>query len=704
MLFSESEIKCVNSIKNIEGTLDNSYKITIPNVVTNEDQKKVYAIIKKDIDKYKGNIYYSREDEESKNGKIIKKLVKYVYFNDLNYFTNLSLSEGRSFKISENESNLFLSTEKTNDSKQIGRIASIDNEDVVEVRPLSNLADTGFLDGYCYVQFQKAGDLNNFIKDLNKDLDINGVNRAISDKYEQHNFSYEWFIILGLYFFCMLIIVYDILKSYKKIAIKKMLGFTKLDIYTSYLKRVVFIQILAQIIITAILCLTKFQSYNKYVGVFLGTLLLNYIVELILLIFFVSIPFIYINKIKISAMIKNKQPTKEILVFNNVIKIIFIIGFFIVMKFIMQDFSAFTNIYSKSFEKWDEVSNYVVLPEITNATHDFRTYLGSNKSLNDQKQIYIYFNKKGAIMADFSEFTPMVRPMRLKETKYPYESDNVWVNENYLKLNPIYDINGNAVSISENDEREIILVPEKYKKYEKAIIAKNKFWNSGYGNDTFAQNRQIKIIWIKNNQSIFSYNLDVSPNNNNCVTDAFVNIRTENNGGLSDYAIVFGYSGNPFKIKLDSSISVDKNIRPELKKYGYSQYISKISKVNEMVAADSSTVKQKMYLYLGIALLLLIGLILIILQNVFNFFNQYKQYLAIRYLHGYGIFEKYKEYFALMLASWIVISAGLYSFRLVDLYFQIKLSLIIILFELIASIVLILIQEKKNITNVIKGS
>lgn len=144
MLFSESEIQCINSIKNIEGTLDNSYKITIPNLVTNEEQKKVYAVMKKDLDKYKGNIYYSREDEESKNGKTINKEVKYVYFNNLNYFNNLSLSGGRSFKISDNESNLFLSTAKTNDNNQIGRIASIDNEDIVEIRALSRLADTGF--------------------------------------------------------------------------------------------------------------------------------------------------------------------------------------------------------------------------------------------------------------------------------------------------------------------------------------------------------------------------------------------------------------------------------------------------------------------------------------------------------------------------------------------------------------------------------
>jgi putative ABC transport system permease protein len=703
MLFNEAEIKSIDNIKNIEGTLNNSYKIIIPNLVTNKNQKEVYKALKKNLDKYKGSIYYSREEEENKNGKAIDKEVKYIYFNNLDYFNKLSLSEGRSFKIGENESDLFLSTDKTEKSNEIGRIASINKDDIVEVRTLSKLVDSGFLDGYCYVQLQQKSDINKFINDLEKNLNVKGVNVVENNNSEEYDFSYEWIVVLVLYFFCMLIIVYDILKSYKNIAIKKMLGISKLSIYISYLKRLVLIQVLAQAIVTAILCFIKFESYNKYVGLFLKNLMGVYFIELILLICFVSLPFIYINKIKISDMIKNKQPTKEIIVFNTIVKIVIIVCFFVISKFIIQDFNSFKNIYSKSFKKWDQMNDYVVLPNLTVTTAELMKYLASEKSSNDQKQIYTYFDKKGAIFADFSEFTPMVRNMRLKETKYPYESDNVWVNENYLKLNPIYDIKGNAVKVSEKQESEIILVPEKYKKYENAIIAKHKFWNRGY-RDIFAKNRQIKIIWIKNGQSIFSYNLDVNTYNGNCVTDAFVNIMTENNGGMWDYNRVFCYTGNPFKIKIDPNLSFDESIRPELKKYGYSQYIPTISKVNEMVAADSDNVKQKMYLYLGIASIVGISLILIIIQSVFNFFNQYKQYLAIRHLHGYGIFEKYKNYFALIVISWFILSAGLYAFGIVDLHSQIKLSLVLILFELILSIIALIFKDKKNITSVIKGS
>lgn len=703
MLFSEAEIKSIDNIKNIEGTLNNSYKIIIPNLVTNKDQKEVYKVLKKNLDNYEGNIYYSRIEQENRNGKPVDKEVKYVYFNNLDYFNKLSLSKGRSFKIEEKESGVFLSTDKMEKTNQIGRIASLNKDSIVEVHTLSKLIDKGLLDGYCYVQLPQGSDINKFVNDLEKDLNIKGVKVAEKNMPEEYKISYKWVVILVLYFFCMLIVIYDVLKSYKKIAIKEMLGFTRISIYMSYVKRLVLIQILAQVAITAILCFIKFENYNKYVSLFLKDLTGVYIIELIVLICFVTLPFIYVHKIKISDMLKNRQPTKEILVFNTIVKVVTIAAFFIIMKFILQDFNSFKNIYSKSYAKWDEMDNYAILPNISGVTDEYMNYLGSEKSSKEQKEMFIYFNRKGALYANFSEFMPMCRNMRLSETKYPYESDNVWVNPNYLKLNPVYDVSGKAVEVSEEEEKEIILVPEKYKKYENDIIEKHKFWNKGCY-DNFVKNRKMQIVWIKNGQSLFSYNLDVNPDNGNRVTDAVVNIRTENNGGQWEYNVIMAYSGNPFKVKLDPNLSLDENIRPELKKYGYSQIIPKISKVNEMVAADSSKIKEKMYLYLSIALLLGISLIFIIIQSVFNFFNQYKQYLAIKHLQGYGIYEKYKNYFALTLISWLMITVGLYASHIVDLYFQVELSLVLMLFELIVSIIALIFRDKKNITSVIKGS
>ena len=48
--------------------------------------------------------------------------------------------------------------------------------------------------------------------------------------------------------------------------------------------------------------------------------------------------------------------------------------------------------------------------------------------------------------------------MRLSETKWDYERDNVIVNPNYLNRYPVYDLNGEQVYISEDDESYIVLI------------------------------------------------------------------------------------------------------------------------------------------------------------------------------------------------------------------------------------------------------
>lgn len=691
ILFNESKTNNIDNIKNVERTINNTYKILIPNEVTNRRQEDIYIGMKNILDKYNANMYYSRVSES--NGVDIDE--KYVYINNSNYFNELKLIEGNGFNQENKESEMFLSTKITEDDKQIAQIACLDKNYIMYIYTLQQLSNNGFLfDGYCYVQLDENEKIDNFIRDLEYEIDVDGIKVVEDSYYEEYSVNIKWVIIIALYILNMLILLYYILKSYKKISIKKMLGFTNINIYIKDVGELVFSQIVIQILTTFILGIINFNKYNYYVSEFLSKLLILFGIEIIILFIFISLPYLYLNKIKIINMIKNKQPTKEILIFNTIVKSILILIFFYMLKYAMLDLSSVNKIYTtNSFEKWEEMKDYVILPSTYNLP--YKELLNDEESFySDNKEIYKYFNERGAILADFSLFIDSDREYYENERPNFYERDIVTVNQNYLNLNPVIDTYGNKVEVDESNENTIVLVPEKYKSYENEIINIQEKWSG----------KAVDLIWIKSGQRLFSYNLDVNNKEGNFVEDVIINVLTENNGQKFDYMMIMAYKGNPFKIKLDTSISIDDNVRPILREFGYSQYITEIYNVSDVVASEMKDLKNKVYFYIVNILIISIALLLVIIQNVTNYFSQYKQYLAIRYLNGYNIWDKYKEYMILILLSWLIIFSITRALNILDIILQIKISVILLLLEIIISIIFLVKNNNKNISSIIKGS
>lgn len=692
ILYSGEQIKNTERVINWELNLENNYRIIMPNEIKSKNPKQVIEILKKTLDDYGANIYYSRLEEFKDNNE---KNINYVYFNNLNYFNNLKFSNGRGFSLNEKNSDNFLSTEKTNNPKQIGQIASFGEKTNLEVYTLSKLLEEKLpLNGYYYVQLNKGEDINSFINDLEKNLNIKGitVNEIKNESYGSY-FSQEWYIVLALYFLALLTILYDILKSYKKIGVEKMLGFSKTSIWLNKVKEIVVIQIIVQVIVTVVLSMMKFKYYNYYVEKFLIQLFFVYLIELIVLFIAISIPYLYIYRIKISDMIKNKQPNKAIIIFNSTIKSILIIVFFVILNFSVSNFKELKKVYEVNYGKWAETKDYAMITDYDNLPQ------GEIDEKKD-KEMYTYFNKKGAIFADFTEFEPFTRKIRLEEGKAPYKTDNIWVNPNYLEKNKVYDVNGNEVKISEEEKETVVLIPDKYKSLEKDIIEYYKYQNKG-SMDLMKQQQKIKIIWIKSGQNLFSYTLDINPEKGNMVKDSFINVVTENNGDRSEFnRATFG--SHPLMIKLNDTMSIDDNIIPELKELGYYEYDPHIQRVSDIVAVESKKITDVMKLVFITIIILSLSIIMIIIQNIYTYFKHYKVYLAIKHFLGYGIFNKFKGYFLLIFINWLVIFMIIRIFNLMNLKLQIIVSLIFIAIELLLSLLILSIINKRNITTILK--
>lgn len=685
-----------NKIQQIETNIKGSSKILLPNELSNKSQDEVLKKIIESLKKLKGNIYYSRFDEGSGEYR------KYIYLTSNEYLENLKTDCKEKINNFDMESTNFLSTNETNDSKQIGRIESFAGSLNLKVSTLKSLLEDGYLlDGYCTVNFENDKYLDLFIKDLSENLKIDKKDIQIiqSQNAQVEKSQVNISIILGMYFIVMLLILYDAIKSYKEIAVKKLMGFSNFNICFDRVLNLLKVQFFGSIIALFGISIFLFKEYNTYFLEFLFIVLKIWLLQSIIIVVISSLQFIYISNVKITNMLKNKQPINVIFYSNLLIKIIFLTLFIFLINIGWENYNRIENLFTDSYKKWDELNNYYSIPNLSDIDMNV---LDSREFKENQKKLYKIFNKEGSILANFDEYIPSTRSMRIGETQYDYERDNVTVNPNYLNKYPIYDLEGNPIQIDEEEKDYIVLVPDKYKSNEKAITNMFESWMNGSEEST-PKDRKIKIIWIKTGQKLFSINMDINANEDNCVENPLIRVLTESNGAEYDYDIIMGVSGNPFKIKVSGETNQEDKIRSILDEFGYSRYVKNISSINEEIASESNSVKELIE-YLSISIVfLIIGIVFIIIQSIYTYFQQNKQLLAIRQLYGYKMLNKYKEYFIYFVASWFAIIIATITSRKIPVQNILFISFIGICVEIIVTFLIIKFSNSKKISNVIKG-
>ncbi|KEI79916.1 DUF1430 domain-containing protein [Clostridium botulinum] len=687
ILYNQHKQSQIYNIKNVEHNLKNSYEVIIPSTINKIPISKQQKLL---LDASHGediNFYYTRVI--TKNSK--EKIIKYIYTTNNNYMDKIQLEWGKKLDSTLMYSNYFLSTEDTGDKNQIGKIASFDGISM-EIRTLNNLIDDGLLlDGPCIVTVPSGKNFNNFINILKNALDAKFINSSKSQNIGQVPKN-NYLQISVLFFIVMLLILYDILKSYKKIAIEKLLGYSNFDIWKKRIFKILIIQLIAIVISIIIMSLFLFKKFNIYHIYFLKDLTIKYIILTIITFIIASLPFIYVNNIHITSAIKNKYPAKEILLFNIVIKILLCIGFIFIINKQATNYKDIKKVFDGSYKRWENVSNYRIL-NFDNVNFDSSIFDISSSSKNIK--IYEYFNKKGAIFAAFHMYTDL----SLSLNSYLHiTSMNALVNPNYLKENPVYDTKGKKISISEQNNNWILLVPIKYKKYEGSITKFHKRWIHSSG-----ANGRLEIIWTKSGQKLFSYNFVVNPDQGNYVTDPILLVGTENGAYPGWNAQLFNIDGNPFKVKVDSSKADKSFIESELNKYGYPIQTLKINYANEELNSKIKDFKDLLLWSITGIILLLVSVSIIIIQSIYNFFEQFKITLAIRQLHGYKKISNYKEYFYLILTSWIIVIICAFISKIATAKIILIVSTLGLITEFIVSLLMLSYIQKKKIIEFIKG-
>lgn len=690
ILFNREKQKSVNNMEKVEETLSNSHKIILPQMSANKDQTIVYNKLVGILKQHKANIYFTRMGDND-------KIIKFVYLTNLSYFDNYRLVTGRFFNLNELETDKFISSQHTKNSNQIGRIETFDGKINFEINTLGTMIkDKYSLNGDCVVQLDPDDNIDLFINDLEKALNFEGV-QEISKDNVTFDYNYNRWVLPALYFMIALLILYSIIKSYKKYGVQLMLGYSPKSVWLSQVLTFLFIQGLIFILVDILMSAFLFKEVNSYFISFLKQLFYDNIKKEIILFIVSSIPFIYLYNIKIGSMLKNKLPIKDILIFNSAIKIILTLLLFSIIGQGMRNYDRIRNVFEENYTKWADTKGYYIIPW---AIGDYDII----ELENEEVPLYHTINKEGAIMADFYLYSPGQRKMRISETKYDYERDQVTVNPNYLKKNTVYDIDNKPINISEQETDFILLVPDKYKKDEISIIDYFKKVKKQYGENSIVATQDIKIIYTKSDQKLFSYERDIYPNDGNYVADPIVRVVTDNNATYHEYGRIIGFTGNPIKIKADSSSNPEEYIKGKLREVNLDKYVDKISSVNEEMASEIKFVQGLIAFIFGGLIILTLAMLVIIVQNVACYFEDYKKHIAIRQLHGFKTIHKYFEYFLLLIPSWIIIIGINAYIGGASIKVQSALIILFIFIELLITILVMGFVNKRKIVSVIKGS
>ena len=666
------------------GENQNTYQVVFKSDMKEQD---MFEVITQTLNKYPANMYlYSVKNKDDK-----KEIIQHIYLNDASFFyDDVTLLKGRFLSEKENKSDLYVSSVESDDQNLVGVMdVFADDTDVTIKFFTDNEIKSGFFNHYFKLTLVNDDEYQL----LKNELEFAGISVIETDtSFESYSNSLiiiAAFVIIAAV--CISICLYELLNSYKRIGVQKLMGIPDHEIYLKWIGKVCITACSAAVISMTILSVFYFNHFEVLYFKFAVKVLRYYLIALIMLLTVVSLPCFYIRKIHPSEMLKNKKPVSAINAMNLIFKTIVAAVAVVLLVISVSNYNNIRTYYSDNYKKWENTKDYYV---ISRWSTSYYTDPWDDEVKKAAYESYLYFNQRGALIADFDEYTEenLELNMPYNENKI-YLAANATINPNYLKQNTILDENNNPVEIEENEENYILLVPEQYKPVQQEIL---EWFGSRF-------EREPKIIWIKDEQDAFTYRIDIGTDNFNCVKNAIFLVLTTGNITLENWYYQGKYTGDPIKIKGEPGLEIQQEEVLE-KLYNYydkGKSTLEISNVYESVAAQIDETVSNTRWMLIVCFGLCIVLISIIAQNQYLFFEENSQRIVVKHLLGINILKRYKGYFINTAISWLAV-------LFIALIANVSVAAFLITclcctVEIAAGVIYIRIFELKKIVNVIKN-
>lgn len=705
-------------IKQLAG-LEDKYceKFLIPDNKDINDPEKVYKILKEVSDGSHANIIRSLLTDGEDGGY---EVVKFIYLSgESHYFDCFKNIKGKTFKDIDGkttDSEYFISSKDTGNKNQIGRISTHMHNLDITLRTLNQQINYFKTSGLYYVEFPDGNIKEGFISDLKqsleKEFDIQLEDVDFEAGENKLNLPYTdsgFYIIMEIVVIFLIIIccMYYYFRENKQIAVCNLFGITGKRTTLLLQKGFYFVYLIGMIAGTAILLI-----YSKEPVYVWGIIWRTMALFAVLFAFLYVLGMFFQFRVNPHTALTGKSGTKQILHLNYFAKAVCII----IVLYIGGNIYAGCKesfIMKENYKSWDNAKDYGVF---------YPYYVGfdlTEKERNDaekaiSQKLYPELNSEGAIYIDARKFEQENIELNGEQGL----QGTVTVNPNYLMQFPVLDMNDKKITVSDKETDWILIVPEKYREQEEEIV---EFFSQDRKEcyeiseeeyeekiSAVVKSQKIRIIWMKDNQEIFSFNPNVYPENNNMIQEPIIQVVTTDNSCVIDkYCVQGNGTSDPLKLKIVG----DSKKTYESLKYLLSN-LQLDDNLKYVVSCNEETIQRLNAIYANIRLSLILLAILLLVwilssfQSTVILFDKNKKDFVIKRISGWkwqSIFGKYlwREFVVLyfITVGIMIVSpiqgAGIYCYLGIDV--------LIVLIEVIVFLFCIKYSEKSKIVETLKG-
>ena len=518
-------------------------------------------------------------------------------------------------------------------------------------------------------------------------LKENGFN---TNKLNVENSSFKYISLQTMFlpaFLLFISMTFYVISRRKEILCQRLLGFSKLNIVIKDCFENI-IQLLGITILLESLNLLIIKILYKYS--FLDYF--NFTYKKVIIIFIYAIVVLFLTNVfnitrNYTSYLKGNDNSLDIYIITLISKFIFCTFLIVNLSSISSYISSIYNLNKINMTISENTKNYVTLPvNVSNF------YIGDNNQLELSNKAEEFYNitesKYDGVLIDSRAYRKVNNEDEDEDDTL--NTDNykkyITINGNYLKLNPLYDIENNLIGSSLfNDDYLNILIPENEDENKiKSLYSKKYKINSN----------NINIIKYLKNQKIYSFNPYSGADNNGLIDNPIIFIY--NSKYLKNQMLNY-ISGQYYFLKIDSDNPFDE-ISPTLSTCGLDAIIHETPYISNVFNESISEVKSSLMLSLINFFVYIVGLIIMIIYNSKIYFIVYKKVISLKRINGYNFVKVYR---IPLLIQWL----QLIFLILMRLKFTINISIIFIvsLIELIIFILYLKSTERKNIPNILKG-
>lgn len=492
-----------------------------------------------------------------------------------------------------------------------------------------------------------------------------------------------------------------VVSQYQANAVKKLLGYSDINI----LKKLFINYILSNLLVLVTFFVLQFfvcGIYNKWSGyknLLFDSIRLTIPLFIILIIVETIFMFLFYNA-EIKYALKGRRPFTLLNSFAAILKCITI--FFLCSSIITIGTGINqTSSILKQQDDFEKISNCHFT--------EFRLTSGESEYLNEfEKNSSAFYLSLDGILMDNRDIS-MNRDYDQATDDITLET--VFINSDYLEINPILDESGQKIQIDENEIKDnelIVLVPEKFKNQKEELYKSFEEWYQFARYVTVPtteipeteRNVTVKLVFVQDNQTYFAFDTDVIELEYNYISDPFAAIVTKNNMDKSYYS---NYVCNS---KFYIYENEEQTLETILETADKTNIITDMVNVPTVHSAIDNTMKQcRTEIVMSITFLLLIIFIVELISTyiIKNYMEQNRKTIFVKKMLGYSVFNTFGKIILVVTLIQTVLFLVLKFVLPMPWNSIIPISICFLLIDFIVMLITSLAYQKNLTKNVLKG-